>query len=195
MKFTLPNIISLFRIAISPVLYYLLISGDRIYVSAGCILFLVGAYSDYLDGMLARKYKEVTRAGVFMDPLADKILTAAAFIAFVKLGIIGAIPVVIILLRDVITTLLRIYAETVDMPIKTSYSAKLKTFLQMIFIGVVMMSLFLINTFDADAPRCFLGSDYVYYSIVFLTALTVWTMIEYFISNRALIFRLFSLKK
>lgn len=191
-RFTWPNIISLFRIAISPVFYFLLISGDSLMVSIGCIVFLIGAYSDYLDGMLARKYHEVTPHGVFIDPLADKVLTTAAFIAFMQMGIIELWMVVIILIRDFSTTLLRVYGEKADMPIRTSNSAKFKTFLQMVFIGAILMVLFMINSFDVESFKYFLSSDIIHYSMLFLTILTVWTLVEYLISNRNVIKKLCS---
>lgn len=194
-RFTWPNIISLFRIAISPVFYYFLISGDNLFVSIGCILFLVGAYSDYLDGMLARKYHEVTPHGVFIDPLADKVLTTAAFVAFVQMGIIELWMVLIIIVRDFSTTLLRVWGEKADMPIRTSNSAKFKTFLQMVFIGAILIALFLINSFDVGALRELLGSEIVYYSMLVLTVLTVWTLVEYLISNRNVIKKLCSSEK
>ncbi len=191
-RFTWPNIISLFRIAISPAFYFFLVSGDHLLVSIGCILFLVGAYSDYLDGMLARKYHDVTPHGIFIDPLADKVLTTAAFVAFVQMGIIDLWMVLIIIVRDFSTTLLRVFGEKADMPIRTSNSAKFKTFLQMVFIGAILMALFLINSFDAEALRCLLGSEIVYYSMLILTVLTVWTLVEYLISNRNVIKKLCS---
>ena len=191
-RFTWPNIISLFRIAISPVFYFFLISGDNLLVSIGCILFLVGAYSDYLDGMLARKYHEVTPHGIFIDPLADKVLTTAAFVAFVQMGIIDLWMVAIIIVRDFSTTLLRVWGEKADMPIRTSNSAKFKTFLQMVFIGAILMALFLINSFDVGALKELLGSEIVYYSMLVLTVLTVWTLGEYLISNRNVIKKLCS---
>lgn len=152
----------------------------------------MGAYSDYLDGMLARKYHDVTPHGIFIDPLADKVLTTAAFVAFVQMGIIDLWMVLIIIVRDFSTTLLRVFGEKADMPIRTSNSAKFKTFLQMVFIGAILMALFLINSFDAEALRCLLGSEIVYYSMLILTVLTVWTLVEYLISNRNVIKKLCS---
>lgn len=187
MTFTLANIVSLIRILIAPVFYYLLIDGKPANVVAACILFIIGALTDYIDGWIARKMHQVTSWGKFFDPLADKFLTTAAFLAFAGMDLIPMWMVVVIIIRDFGTTVLRIYADMKSIQMKTSASAKAKTFLQMLFIAYIMILLFLKSSgflgFSIVDIDYMLGSEGVWLTMALLTAITVWTLIEYLINN------------
>lgn len=181
MKKKLPNIISLIRAFIAPIFLLLFISGEDSAIVWSCILFVIGAFSDYLDGWLARKMKADSAWGRFFDPLADKFLTTGAFFAFAFKGIIPFWMVWIIVIRDFATTIMRVFASETN-PMKTSKSAKMKTFLQMLFISGVLLLFFFNSFFDllSDALLWqFVTSPFVYYSFLIITVITVWTLIEY----------------
>ena len=190
-----PNAISIARIIISPVILFFLISGDKYLILSACVLYFIASFTDTIDGWYARKYSKETSLGRFVDPLADKALTACAFIALVIMGIVELWMVAIIIFRDIGTTVMRIYADSVQKPMKTSMTAKWKTTFQMIFTSVVVVLIFLkeaksftsntigINpTFISDI----LKSNYVYFSMLFITLFTVWTIVEYIINNKNL---------
>lgn len=181
MKYNLPNMVSLSRIVISPFFLMLLISGDKFKIKISVILFIVGAITDYLDGWLARKYHQVSSWGKFFDPLADKVLTTSAFVAFVIMGIIPGWMVSVIILRDLATTWLRKIGEKRGKPVDTSRSAKTKTFLQMGFIAYILSLL----AFDLTNV---LYSDFTYWFMFVLTGYTVWTLVEYLTNNKAIFF-------
>jgi CDP-diacylglycerol---glycerol-3-phosphate 3-phosphatidyltransferase len=199
MKLNVPNIISLARGAVSPIFFVMVLSTSALSVEISCILFVVAALSDYFDGWLARKYQDVTESGKFFDPLADKLLTTAAFIAFVFMRLIPVWMVFVVLIRDFSTTLLRVIGDSYKMPIKTSYSAKLKTSLQMIFILYVLTLVFLKNSGIGSVSivkiNLLLKSPFIYYSMLILTVFTVWTAIEYVLQNKMLFSLLFSCGK
>ena len=99
-RLNFPNIITLLRVTVIPVLFFLLLSPGRdgSLVIAG--LFILAALTDLLDGYLARKYGIVTVMGKFLDPIADKLIVNTAMILMIPIGRISAWIVAIIIIRD-----------------------------------------------------------------------------------------------
>jgi CDP-diacylglycerol---glycerol-3-phosphate 3-phosphatidyltransferase len=195
-KSNLPNIFSIIRVLIAPVFFILIKAETNFSIQLGCILFLVAAFTDYLDGWWARKYAAVTSWGAFFDPLADKILTLTAFIAFVTLDILPLWMVLIIIIRDLLTTLMRIFADNRNKPIITTFSAKVKTFFQMLFIifllALIFIKTLIISQIGLQELDSLIYSDWVYFSMLLLTIFTVWTVFEYISQNKFLISQLLS---
>jgi CDP-diacylglycerol---glycerol-3-phosphate 3-phosphatidyltransferase len=109
----LPNGISLLRILLVPLLVlYLLSTNIPNNSTIAAVIFILVAISDYFDGYLARKLKQETTLGKFLDPLADKILTISALICLVELKAISSIPVIIIVIRDFSVSALRLVAAS-----------------------------------------------------------------------------------
>ena len=140
------NVITLFRICLVPVFVVALLSpwpewlnvNDvvdnqvKAWISAG--IFIIISCTDWIDGYLARKRNEVTDFGKFLDPLADKILVAAALIALVELRVLPSWPVLIILAREFIVSGIRMVASSKGYVIAASWYGKVKTVLQIIAI-------------------------------------------------------------
>lgn len=191
MFFNLPNIISLTRVILAPLFIYLMLTNDVGYMILACFLFLVAAITDYIDGWYARKFGLITKWGQFFDPLADKILTTSAFIVFYIFDIMPLWMIIVIVFRDTITTILRIITWKRKKMINTSFSAKLKTSVQMIFIASILVLIFikLTGVFDIfpETVDLIIYSKWVYYIMLFLTILTIWTLIDYFYSNKSLL--------
>ncbi len=194
MKWNVPNAFSIMRAVLAPLFLALILSEEPTAVFIAVCVFIAAAFTDYLDGWTARKLQEVSAWGVFFDPLADKVLTSTAFIAFVLLGFIPWWMVVVVLMRDVLMTLLRMYADSVAQPVITSRSAKWKTFLQMAYIIYVLtMYMFThlklspaISTMSTAAMH----PTVVYIGMLAITVFTFWTGVEYYFDNRELIERL-----
>ncbi|MBX3044665.1 MAG: CDP-diacylglycerol--glycerol-3-phosphate 3-phosphatidyltransferase [Candidatus Kapabacteria bacterium] len=184
----LPNILSLLRIVISPIFFLMLISENPTLICLSLPLFIIGAISDYLDGWFARRMKAISRFGKFFDPLADKFLTGAAFLAFAVLSIVPLWMVLIIIFRDILTTAMRFMPQSGNQSITTSKPAKIKTFIQMIFIFVILLTITFINCpmngFNPENLVAFLYSDFVYYSMMVIVVLTLWTLIDYSKQNK-----------
>jgi CDP-diacylglycerol--glycerol-3-phosphate 3-phosphatidyltransferase len=180
MNWTIPNILSLSRIVIAPIFLWLFLSGDLALQQFSIVLYILGAITDYYDGYFARKLNQMSSFGKFVDPLADKLHTSAAFIAFLLLNIIPFWMVIIIILRDFGTTLLRIMLKK---EFKTSVSAKLKTTLQFIFIGAILVMFYIKDMYPneqiASTINKLIYSDVTYYSMFLITVLTVWTFVDY----------------
>ncbi|HOQ48977.1 MAG TPA: CDP-diacylglycerol--glycerol-3-phosphate 3-phosphatidyltransferase [Candidatus Kapabacteria bacterium] len=177
----LPNILTFFRALAAPLFFVLFLSNNRDFILLAGIVFVLAAITDFFDGYLARKMNATSEWGAFADPLADKFLTTSVFIAFVIVKIVPLWMVAIILLRDFSTTFLRL-VKISNKKIKTSYTAKIKTTLQMIFIFVVLsfkISTFYLKGDVASNIRNIIFSDYVYYSMLIITIISLISLIEY----------------
>ncbi|MCX7880381.1 MAG: CDP-alcohol phosphatidyltransferase family protein [Ignavibacteria bacterium] len=189
MKFNLPNLVSFFRLFSAPFFYVLFTSFDKSTVSLACILYFVAASTDILDGWAARRFGYSTRFGEFIDPLADKFLTTFAFLSFVNLNIMPIWMFAIILLRDTLSTILRIIALAKGSPIKTSKEAKMKTTAQMIFIAYILVLIFAKYNFHIIPAALIDKIIYSWITFVFLLLITlysVWTILNYIIQYKNL---------
>ncbi|HCF49216.1 MAG TPA: CDP-diacylglycerol--glycerol-3-phosphate 3-phosphatidyltransferase [Syntrophomonas sp.] len=167
----IPNSLTLLRIILIP-LFVIIISvkvpnGD--YIAAA--IFIVAALTDSLDGYLARKMKQVTKLGVILDPLADKLLITAALISLVELGRIPGWIAIVILGREFAVSGLRIIKAEEGVIIPASIWGKLKTISQIIAVVVVILQ----NDFYAITTLV-LGPVMLYLALI----ITVYSGLEYF---------------
>jgi CDP-diacylglycerol--glycerol-3-phosphate 3-phosphatidyltransferase len=153
--------------------------------------------TDWYDGWLARKFNYITDWGKFWDPLADKILTSTAFIGFVFVGLLELWMVVLIIFRDLIVTLLRIYAESRGYNFVTSYYAKWKTVLQMVFLYYLLLLYGGLKTIEVYSGNEKLFDqladiNLIYIIMLIITIITVHSGITYLLKNKHLIKKLFN---
>ena len=142
MKIKIPNILTIGRIIIVPIFvisfYIPGIVGDLV----PFFLFAIASFTDYLDGLLARLYKEESNLGELLDPIADKILVAAALVLLIMNGIIKNLEVIaaiIILTREILISGLREFlAERKELNLPVSRVSKFKTFIQMFSIAILL---------------------------------------------------------
>ena len=112
MVWTLPNLLSFFRIGIIPVLVYLLTFTDRVSAALAALLFALASVTDYFDGYFARRNRSVSDLGKILDPLADKLMVVSALIMLTAIDRPGepSVPawlVVVIIAREVAVTVIR----------------------------------------------------------------------------------------
>ena len=142
MNLKIPNILTIGRIIIVPIFvlsFYLPgIVGDLV----PFFLFVIASFTDYLDGLLARLYKEESKLGELLDPIADKILVAAALVLLVMNGIIKnyeVIAAIVILTREILISGLREFlAKNKETSIPVSSLSKFKTLIQMLSIALLL---------------------------------------------------------
>lgn len=132
---TLPNLLSLFRIAVIPVLVYLLTFSDPLSGISAAFLFLVASLTDYLDGYLARRHRTVSNLGKILDPLADKLMIVSVLIMVAAMDRPGqpSVPawlVVVIVAREVGVTIIRGIALTEGVVMEAEDLGKYKFILQ-----------------------------------------------------------------
>jgi CDP-diacylglycerol--glycerol-3-phosphate 3-phosphatidyltransferase len=135
----LPNTVTMLRIGIIPVLFFLLQSpGPTGSLVIACI-FVIAALTDLLDGYIARKYQIVTTMGKFLDPIADKLVVNTAMILMIPLGRIPAWIVAIIIIRDFTVDGIRTIASSEGVIIGSSRLAKQKTLCQIVAVTALMI--------------------------------------------------------
>ena len=184
MKKHIPNILSISRVLLTPIfLYFLLFSNYHHAKLLSVLIFTIASVTDAFDGQIARKYGMVTRVGVFLDPLADKFLVLSAFFSFVVLGDVHLWMVLIISLRDIIITILRMLMEAKGVTMITSKAGKVKTFLQIIIINVVLLSILLKAYGYNDYSEVFTKYKIIYALMLITTLVTVYTGFHYFYFN------------
>jgi CDP-diacylglycerol--glycerol-3-phosphate 3-phosphatidyltransferase len=175
---------------ISPIFLVFLVSDVGWQVQLALLLFAIGAFTDYLDGFLARRMNLASSLGKFLDPLADKVLTLSAFFAFYLIDIIPFWAFLIFALRDITTTVMRVVADGRNYDMKTSGNAKVKTFLQM---GFIIFILFLIageltasDPTEAKLYEQAARSEQIKYILYILLVYTIFTLVDYLKVNRTL---------
>lgn len=144
MVWTLPNLLSLFRILIIPLLVYLLTFPDRISALLAAVLFIFAALTDYFDGYLARRNQSVSDVGKILDPLADKLMVASALVMLAALDrpnepSVPAWLVVVILARETAVTVIRGIALAEGIVMQAEALGKYKFILQAFAIVALMV--------------------------------------------------------
>lgn len=135
----LPNKLTILRIILVPVFvacFYLPVEG-AMYIAA--VVFVVAYFTDMLDGYIARKYNLITDFGKLMDPMADKLLTAAAMIMLTAYGLCSPIATFLTIGRELVISAFRLVSATQGVVIAAGKIGKLKTLTQ--FIGIVLILL------------------------------------------------------
>ncbi|MEO8218093.1 MAG: CDP-diacylglycerol--glycerol-3-phosphate 3-phosphatidyltransferase [Acidobacteriota bacterium] len=135
----LPNSLTLLRIFLVPFLVVVLLTKFEGREYAGLAIFLVAAVTDLLDGYFARRFKKVTRLGILLDPIADKLLISAALISMVEIGLAPAWMVVIIIGREFAVSGLRSIGAQAGVLIPASPLGKGKTVSQVIAIALLIL--------------------------------------------------------
>ncbi len=176
----LPNLLTLGRIIAIPILVVLLMIGNRRCSFWAAAVFGLAAFTDWLDGYLARRWGMVTNMGKFLDPLADKLLVQAALIMMIPLGRVPAWAVFVILARELMVTGLRSIASAEGIVIEASTLGKMKTIFQMASIPGLLLhydyywlfglrwELFHANTHNV-------GIFFFYVALI----LTIWSGVDY----------------
>ncbi|HEX9006842.1 MAG TPA: CDP-diacylglycerol--glycerol-3-phosphate 3-phosphatidyltransferase [Bacteroidota bacterium] len=189
LQLNLPNQLTLLRIVLTPVFVVMLLSSSPLARQASLAVFIIAALTDWYDGWIARKLGYVSRWGKFLDPLADKILSSAALVAFAALGLVSAWMVWVIIVRDFLITGLRTYAEYRDHPVVTSRSAQAKTFSQFVVIYYILIlyvarSIPSVNAEFGPWIDTLMQYNVLFGMMLLVTIMTVWTGIAYLVENR-----------
>jgi len=186
-----PNLLSSFRLLMAPLFLFLFIQEDLLLRGISLVVFAIAAITDAIDGYLARKYNVESEIGIFLDPLADKFLTFAGFVClpFLDPSQFPWWAVALIVLRDVSITLLRIYTKRKNITLETRNTAKIKTAIQMAFLYVTLLTGFLLlfgGRFGEVVSSIF-DTNIFYWGMMIVTAITVYSGIEYIVVNRKIL--------
>ena len=162
----LPNLLTLSRIAAIPLLVALAAQGSAIANLGACCVFALAGLTDWLDGKLARDWRQTSEFGRMLDPIADKLLVGATLMMLAGTGRLrewGLYPAIVILLREILVSGLREFLAGLRVGLPVTRLAKWKTGVQMVSLGVLLAG-------DAGAAR--LGLAWLPVSAVGLALLT-----------------------
>ena len=144
----LPNTLASIRILLAPLMFWVILNPE-VWVQNGwdiswnyyfgALLFVLASVTDFFDGYIAREWNQSTLLGAILDPLADKMLTLAAFLGLMVEGSANPWAIYIIIVRELFITGLRTVALGENIDIKASWAGKVKTVSQMVAIGFLLM--------------------------------------------------------
>lgn len=188
----LPNKLTILRIILIPFMMFFYLASfipNGIGKIVALVIFVVAAFTDLLDGKIARKYNMVTNFGKFLDPIADKLLTSAVFFLIIADGTIpapwGVIMVTIIIAREFMVSALRLMAASNGLVLAADIWGKAKTMVQMIALPVCMVFNFFL-TCGLNIPvlvvEIFAYASYI--TLGLATVLTVVSGVNYLVKNK-----------
>lgn len=187
-KLNLPNKLTLIRMFLAPIYLALMLIEFPCHYIVALAVFAVASLTDMLDGKIARKNNLITVFGKLLDPLADKMLTTAALLAFMREGWCSIWIVMIVLTREFAVAGVRLIATAQGIVIPANYWGKAKTVSQMVFTIVIMLLAELDATFGIFANAGWFTLARVSNIMLWITAvLTVVSGITYFVDSKKLI--------
>lgn len=179
MRPNLPNSISLFRVLMVPILMVFMLADVPAGDIFALVIFVLAAGSDSLDGYIARRRRQTTVMGAFLDPLADKLLVTAALVSLVALSDLSAWVAMVVIAREAAISGLRMVAAVQNVVIVASKWGKAKTASQMLAIAALIIE-----------PRwlkpewTLWGHKVAWYLVMLMLVLTVVSGIDYFVRAR-----------
>jgi CDP-diacylglycerol--glycerol-3-phosphate 3-phosphatidyltransferase len=180
----LPNRLTCYRIVLTVVFMLLLFAQGLLPKVLALATFLIASFTDYWDGKVARERGQITAFGKLMDPVADKVLTLSAFLAFVQMGILPAWMVVVIIARDLLITGIRLVLPANGPAQAARPSGKHKTALQLASILGVLIFLTAKETPWWRAEWTPAAHGFIYYGMVLIVAVTLSSGVWYLLQNR-----------
>lgn len=149
------------------------------------MVFVLAALTDYWDGVIAREKGEITSFGRLMDPIADKMLTLSAFVAFAVMNLVPVWAVILILIRDVAITAFRLRLPREAVAVGARSSGKNKTILQIAYILAVLFYLVIRDTAYWNPAWADGVSRSVHWGMMVIVVMTLWSGAHYIYLNRA----------
>lgn len=188
----LANKLTLIRIFLVPIFLIFIAVKDMPYGTfLATFIFILASLTDKLDGYIARSRNQITKFGKFMDPLADKLLVTSALISLVELQVIPSWAAVIIIAREFAVSGLRTLAASEGIVIAASWWGKVKTVIQIITIGILLVEVNISNSeylssYVADSTFLQQFFNYVPDIMLYITvAITLLSGYDYFRKNKA----------
>lgn len=144
----LPNILAAFRVLLAPLMLWFMIDRDNTLFASwdpswldyfAGLIFVIASVTDFFDGFIARAWNQMTKLGGILDPLADKMLVLAGFIGLLVLDRASAWAIFLILTREFFITGIRVVAVSEGKTVASTMAGKVKTVVQMIAIGFLIM--------------------------------------------------------
>lgn len=175
---------------LAPIFLVLYIQDQVFWRGLSIIIFVIAAATDFIDGYIARRFDVESDFGVFLDPLADKFLTFAGFVClpFLDPDQFPWWAILLIVIRDIAITSLRIYANQKGVTMETRITAKAKTALQMFYLYVALFFglLMLFGGRLGEIAHAILESNIFFGGLIIVVLVTLYSGFEYLTVNRKL---------
>ena len=168
----LPNKLTVLRIVLTPFYLAAMLIDFQYHYLVAALIFIVASVTDFLDGNIARKNNLVTTFGKLCDPVADKMLTTAALLAFMHLDLCNIWIVMIVLTREFLVTSFRLVASAQGVVIPAGILGKIKTVSQMVFSIVIMLMVHFWQIFGMEYATLSLVSNILMGISAFLTVIS-----------------------
>jgi CDP-diacylglycerol--glycerol-3-phosphate 3-phosphatidyltransferase len=169
------SLLSLIRPQLTAINYFIINYGN--YVSAA--IFIIAAATDKVDGYLARKWDMVTKFGIFLDPIADKLMVTAALIALVQRNQVSGWAAMIIIAREFLVTGLRLMANGEKVVLAAGILGKIKMVVQSVAVSLALLKNFPLSLIS--------GIPFDKYAMTAAVIITVYSGFDYILSNKKLI--------
>ena len=197
-KMNLPNKLTMLRIVLVPIFVVLMCLPEKIgefalqpYISyIALAVYVIAAFTDFLDGRISRKNKIVTKFGKIMDPLADKLLVSTGFIMLTGIGLVPAWVTAIIVFRDFFVNALRMFGSDNSKDVAAGLSGKVKTLFQMsatvlalvnfAFIPKIGFAGFMTESMNMGVLELLINVGMTV-TIIGAVITTVWSFVDYFL--------------
>ncbi|HTK91248.1 MAG TPA: CDP-diacylglycerol--glycerol-3-phosphate 3-phosphatidyltransferase [Verrucomicrobiae bacterium] len=163
-----PIALTLIRIVLVPLVIVFLISSQRVHVIIAAVIFLAASLTDWLDGLIARRTNQVTRLGTLLDPVADKLLVAAALVSLVQVDMVPAWMAWVIIGRELAVTGLRGVALSMGVVVPATRLGKLKTVTQYVAVTLLILE----KGVPAEFVPFHLVTDVMLWVALFITVLS-----------------------
>jgi CDP-diacylglycerol--glycerol-3-phosphate 3-phosphatidyltransferase len=137
---TLPNRLSVIRILFIPIIIFFISTEDERFSFAACLLFIIAGITDGLDGFVARKMRLTTKLGLYLDPIADKLLVSSVLITLTYYKLVPLWVTVLLVGREFLINGLRSFYAMEGIAIYPSLSGKIKTTLQLVGISCILFN-------------------------------------------------------
>ncbi len=175
----LPNKLTLLRMALTPVFVACFYLPTKHWALIALIVF-VGAYvTDVIDGQYARKHNIVTDFGKLMDPIADKVLTAASFVMLNSFGLISPIVTIVVVARELAISGFRLVAAGSGIVIAASWLGKTKTVSQFLGALLILIAQYATTCLGIGNWIMVLAQAVIWISVLF----TIWSGVDYVVKN------------
>ncbi len=186
----LPNQLTLFRIVLSPVFIVFFSLGSAWSLMVCILIAALFEISDFLDGMLARKYEQVTDFGKLMDPFADSISRFTIYLCFLGAGLAPIWMIAVFFYRDVLVSVIRVFSIKSGVVVSARRSGKIKAWIQAISIFTVLFVLVFnhLNYFQTLlTPK---SSSFIIQGAITLAMLvTLWSALDYWNGNKTMVIK------
>ena len=182
-----PNKLTILRIILAFICVGLILKNTLISIILALVVFGLASLTDFFDGYIARKYNLISDLGKILDPIADKVLILGVFFSFFCLGIVNFWMVILIAIRELLLTVVRLFNLRKGVVQDAEIIGKHKTVAQIVGILIIFLIKILSESIPSNEIVIFLFNKFIPVLMLYIVGITVFSGIIYFRKNRAIL--------